>query len=112
MAQRTMHAEIGSETGGPEELIQAGAVTFGMEYRTLNAGAEEGVCIHVHNDALEGQNKELLKFDCFRRAPLPRQERHCEEDRTLDAGFHGRGRSHGLDSEQDQVPIADHVNQV
>ncbi len=40
MAQRTMHAEIGSETGGPEELIQAGAVTFGMEYRTLNAGAE------------------------------------------------------------------------
>jgi len=60
---------MGSETGGPEELIRAGAVTFGLEYRTLNAGAEEGVCIHVYNYALEGQDKELLRFDCFRVAP-------------------------------------------
>ena len=47
MAQQTMHARMGGETDGPEELIQAGAVTFGLEYRTLNEGAEEGVCIHV-----------------------------------------------------------------
>ncbi len=57
MAQQTMHAQMGGETGGPEELIQAGAVTFGLEYRTLNEGAEEGVCIHVYSDQLKGQDK-------------------------------------------------------
>ena len=36
MAQQTMHGQTGSETGEPEELIQAGAVTFGLEYRTLS----------------------------------------------------------------------------
>ncbi len=69
MAQQTMHAQMGGETGGPEELIQAGAVTFGLEYRTLNEGAEEGVCIHVYGEKLAGQDKELLRFDCFRVAP-------------------------------------------
>ncbi|MCS5668772.1 MAG: hypothetical protein NZ876_15450 [Dehalococcoidia bacterium] len=38
MAQRTMHAQMGGETSGSEELIQAGAVTFGLEYRTLHEG--------------------------------------------------------------------------
>ena len=69
MAQQTMHAQMGGETGGPEELIRAGTVTFGLEYRTLNAGAEEGVCIHVYSDLLEGEEKELLCFGCFRVAP-------------------------------------------
>ena len=50
MAQQTMHAQMGGETSGSEELIQAGAVTFGLEYRTLHEGAEEGVCIHVYGD--------------------------------------------------------------
>lgn len=69
MAQQTIHAQMGGETGGPEELIQAGTVTFGLEYRTLNAGAEEGVCIHVYSDFLEGEDKELLCFVCFHVAP-------------------------------------------
>ena len=60
MAHQTMHAQMGGATGGPEELIQAGAVTFGLEYRTLHDGAEEGVCIHVYSDQLEGQDKELI----------------------------------------------------
>ena len=49
MAQRTMHAQMGGETSGSEELIQAGAVTFGLEYRTLHEGAEEGICICVYD---------------------------------------------------------------
>ena len=68
MTQQTMHAQVGAETGGSEELIQAGAVAFGLEYRTLHEGAEEGVCIHVYGDKLEGPDKEFLRFDCFRLA--------------------------------------------
>ena len=59
----------GGETGGSEELIPAGAVTFGLEYRTLRGGEEEGVCIHVYGNEIEGPDKELLRFDCFRVAP-------------------------------------------
>lgn len=69
MTQEAMHTQMGGETGGPEELIQAGAVTFGLEYRTLHDGAEEGICIHVYSDQLPGPDKELLRFDCFRVAP-------------------------------------------
>ena len=47
MTQQTMHPQMGGETGGPEKLIQAGAVTSGLEYRTMREGSEEGVCIHV-----------------------------------------------------------------
>ena len=57
---------MGGEAGGPEELIQAGAVTFGLEYRTLHEGAEEGVCTHVYGDRLEGPDKELLRLNCIR----------------------------------------------
>ena len=54
------------EAGEPEELIQAGAVTSGLEYRTLHEGSEEGVCVHVYGDRLEGPDKELLRLDCIR----------------------------------------------
>ena len=47
MAQQKMHTQMGGETRGSEELIQAGAVTFGLEYRTLHEGAEEGIYICV-----------------------------------------------------------------
>ena len=47
MTQQKMQAQRGGETSGSEELIQAGAVTFGLEFRTLDEGAEEGICIHV-----------------------------------------------------------------
>ena len=69
MTQQAMHAQMGGETGGAEELIQAGAVSFGLEYRILHEGAEEGVCIHVYGNSIPGQDKELLRFDCFREAP-------------------------------------------
>ena len=63
MTQQTKHAQMGGETGGSEELIQAGAVTSGLEYRTLHEVAEEGVCIQVYGDRLEGPDKELLRLD-------------------------------------------------
>ena len=69
MAQQVLHSQMGGETGGAGELIQAGAVTFGLEYRTLRDGAEESVCIHVYGNAIPGQDKELLRFDCFSEAP-------------------------------------------
>jgi hypothetical protein len=64
MAQAIMHAQMGGEVGGAEELIPAGGVTFGLEYRLL-PGRDEGLCIHVYGDALPGPDKELLRFDCF-----------------------------------------------
>ena len=69
MTQQALHAQMGGETGAAEELIQAGAVTFGLEYRILHDGAEEGVCIHVYGNSIPSQDKELLRFDCFREAP-------------------------------------------
>ena len=59
---------MGGEAGEPEELIQAGAVTSGLEYRTLHEGFEEGVSIHVYGDRLEWPDKELLRLDCIRAA--------------------------------------------
>jgi hypothetical protein len=58
--------------------IEAGAVTFALQYRTV--GADQGVCIHVMGDA-SGETKELLRFDCFDHvphyhyAPLEKNER-------------------------------------
>ncbi|MBM3224248.1 MAG: hypothetical protein FJZ47_10645 [Candidatus Tectomicrobia bacterium] len=59
-----LSATMGGETSGPEELIPAGAVTFGLEYRML-PGRDEGLCIHVYGNAMTGQDKALLRFDCF-----------------------------------------------
>ena len=56
----------GGEADEPEELIQAGAVTSGLEYRTLHEGSKEGVCVHEYGDRLEGPDKELLRLDCIR----------------------------------------------
>jgi hypothetical protein len=64
MAQSVMHAQMGGDIAGAEELIQAGVVTFGLEYRLL-PGRDEGLCIHVYSNAIPGQDKELLRFDCF-----------------------------------------------
>ena len=64
-----MHGQMGVETGGSEELILAGTVTFGLEYGTLHGGEEEGICIHVYGNSLDNPYKKLLRFDCFRVAP-------------------------------------------
>ena len=60
----------GISTRPGEELINAGAVTFGLTYRN-NVGADndEGLCIRVYGNDLPGQDKELLRFDCFRMSP-------------------------------------------
>jgi hypothetical protein len=63
--QQAMHAQMGGETGGKEELIKAGAVTFGVEYRKNVGGRDQGVCIHVYGNDLPGNDKELLRLDCF-----------------------------------------------
>lgn len=64
MAEAAMHAQMGGETSGAEELIPAGAVTFGLQYRVLG-DRDEGLCIHVYGNSLPGEDKELLRFDCF-----------------------------------------------
>ena len=40
MTQQVLHAQMEGETGGAEELIRAGTVTLGLEYRTLHDGTE------------------------------------------------------------------------
>ncbi|PKB82569.1 MAG: hypothetical protein BZY88_04000 [SAR202 cluster bacterium Io17-Chloro-G9] len=108
MTQQAMHAQMGGETGGAEELIQAGAVTFGLEYRTLHDGAEEGVCIHVYGDAVPGQDKELLRFDCFREAPhyhYRNGDTKKKERLMLDFTAEGDPLSWTLDKIKNRLPI-------
>jgi len=63
---------------GGTASIDAGAVTFALQYRTQMA--DQGVCIHVMG-TVAGDVKELLRFDCFDQlphyhyAPLGRNER-------------------------------------
>ncbi len=64
-----LHAQMGGETAGAEELIPAGAVSFGLEYRTNVGGRDEGICIHVYGNDIPGDDKELLRLDCFKIAP-------------------------------------------
>ena len=51
-----------------DEIIQAGNIKFGLEYRDLPSIDDRGVAIHVLSD-VAGQEIELLAFDCFQRAP-------------------------------------------
>jgi hypothetical protein len=51
-----------------DEIIQAGNIKFGLEYRDLPSIDDKGVAIHVLSD-VAGQEIELLAFDCFQRAP-------------------------------------------
>lgn len=46
--------------------IEAGAVTFALQYRALMP--DQGVCIQVVGES-DGQCKELLRFDCFDQDP-------------------------------------------
>ena len=65
--------------------IEAGAVTFALQYRALMP--DQGVCIQVVGD-VAGQEKELLRFDCFDQnphyhyAPGERNERHPVDKTT------------------------------
>ena len=72
MAAEKMHAQMGGKASS-EEFIPAGAVTFGLEYRSEVGGGmgdgDQGVCIHVYGNDLPGTDRELLRFDCFDKAP-------------------------------------------
>jgi hypothetical protein len=52
----------------PEKTVflAAGILTFGIEYRHLQG--DQGICIHVFGE-VNGQEEEVLRFDCFERAP-------------------------------------------
>ena len=52
---------------GNDATIDGGAISFAMRYRTDIEG-DEGLCIEVRAD-VDGQDTELLRFDCFRVAP-------------------------------------------
>ena len=70
MAQQVMHAQMGVEAGGSAELIKVGPVTFSLEYRILRGEEKEGVCIHVYGNDILREDRELLRFDCFKVALL------------------------------------------
>ena len=47
-------------------IIGDGAIKFGLEYRDLLS--DQGLCIHALGD-MDGEEVELLRFDCFDHAP-------------------------------------------
>ncbi len=49
-----------------DAVIEAGAVCFALQYRALMA--DQGVCLQVAGE-VDGQPKELLRFDCFDQKP-------------------------------------------
>ena len=51
-----------------DEVIEAGNIRFGLEFRELPQVNDRGLAIHVLSD-VAGQEIELLAFDCFERAP-------------------------------------------
>jgi hypothetical protein len=106
MAQPVMHAQMGGEISGAEELIRAGAVTFGLEYRLL-PGRDEGLCIHVYGDTISGQDKELLRFDCFTVHPHYHYRNatlHKNERLELDCTAEGDPLSWTLDKIKQRLP--------
>ncbi len=109
MTQQAMHSQMGGDTGGTEEFIEAGAVTFGLEYRTgVGAMDDEGICIHVYGNDLDGDDKELLRFDCFRIGPhyhyrnAPIGQNHRLE---LDFTAEGDPLAWTLDKIRNRLPI-------
>ena len=109
MTQQAMHAQMGGHTGGAEELVAAGVVTFGLEYRT-NVGAmdDEGICIHVYGNDIEDDDKELLRFDCFRIGPhYHYRNKAVSKNERLELDFTAEGDplSWTLDKIQNRLPI-------
>ena len=109
MTQQAMHAQMGGETGGTEELIAAGVVTFGLEYRT-NVGTmdDEGICIHVYGNDVQDDDKELLRFDCFRIGPhYHYRNKSVSKNERLELDFTAEGDplAWTLDKIQNRLPI-------
>jgi len=70
---------------GGSTTIEAGAVSFAIQYR--DNLSDQGVCIHVMGEA-DGKPTELLRFDCFDQephyhyAPMGRNERRFLDKTT------------------------------
>lgn len=61
--------------------IEAGAIAFAMRYRDDIAG-DEGLCIEVRG-AVDGEDTELLRFDCFRVAPHYHYGPQADDERLM-----------------------------
>ncbi|MXX48272.1 MAG: hypothetical protein F4088_01705 [Chloroflexi bacterium] len=61
--------------------VDAGGISFAMRYRDDIAG-DEGLCIEVRAD-VEGQDTELLRFDCFRVAPHYHYGPEADDERLM-----------------------------
>ena len=61
--------------------VDAGPIAFAMHYRDDIAG-DEGLCIEVRAD-VEGQDTELLRFDCFRVAPHYHYGPEADDERLM-----------------------------
>ncbi|MCY3570698.1 MAG: hypothetical protein OXH19_05090 [Chloroflexi bacterium] len=61
--------------------VDAGGIAFAMRYRDDIAG-DEGLCIEVRAD-VEGQDTELLRFDCFRVAPHYHYGPEADDERLM-----------------------------
>jgi hypothetical protein len=108
MATEAMHAQMGGETAGPEHFIPAGAVTFGLEYRTNVGGRDQGVCIHVYGNDLPGTDKELLRLDCFDLTPhYHYRNAALKQNIRLELDFTAQGDPipWALDKIQNRLPI-------
>jgi len=50
------------------EIVEAGNIRFGLEFREIPQVNDRGMAIHVYSD-VAGQEIELLAFDCFQNGP-------------------------------------------
>jgi len=64
--RRTVHHKFERMLEG--DMIEAGNIRFGLEYRVIPQVNDEGMAIHVVSD-VAGQEVELLAFDCFKNGP-------------------------------------------
>ena len=70
-----------TEDTGDKARIDAGAIAFAMRYRDDIAG-DEGLCIEVRAD-VDGDDTELLRFDCFRVAPHYHYGPEADDERLV-----------------------------
>ena len=61
--------------------IDASSIAFAMRYRDDIAG-DEGLCIEVRAD-VDGQDTELLRFDCFQVAPHYHYGPEADDERLM-----------------------------
>ena len=109
MATQQMHAQMGGAVAGSEELIPAGAVTFGLMYRTgVGEKNDEGICIHVYGNDIPGDDKELLRLDCFKYDPHYHYRNATvkqNERLMLDYTAEGSPVAWALDKIQNRLPV-------